>query len=114
MEKICFADNLIQPIIKKGETSTWRINEKVPFRLSNTSNLKVDDIISLSNNDGQEFAQAIILQIKDTSFENLSEDDKSAHKEFSSDEEMYQTFSSYYHTEIGPKSKIRIIKFRIV
>ena len=113
MEKVYFADNLIKPILNKEKSSTWRINEEVPFRRSNTSGLKNRDEISLCNNDGEEFAQAVILEINDTIFGNLTEDDKSGHEDFSSDEEMYKVYSKYYKTEIGPKSKIRIIKFEI-
>ena len=114
MEKIFFANDLVQPILEKEKTSTWRINEDVPFRRSNTVGLKEDEIVALCDDSGVEFARARIVEIKDTVFGELSKEEKTDHGQFLSDLEMYQTFTRYYQTEISARSKLRIIKFEIV
>lgn len=114
MEKIHFADKLIEPILSGQKTSTWKINEEVHFRRSNTDNVKKDDLISLCNNEGEEFAQGKILDIKEMMFEELTDEDKKEHEKFSSDEEMYREYSNYYKIKIGPKSKMKIIRFNLI
>lgn len=92
-------------ILKGNKSATWRINDD--------KNLSVGDYLSLCNVNGEEFAKAKIISVGETSFENLTEEDKRGHEKFSSDKEMYETYSRYYKMKVIPKTKLKVIKFQL-
>jgi len=51
--------------------------------------------------------------VKETTFGKLTKRDKEGHEEFSSDDEMYRTYSRYYKTCVKPETKLKIITFRL-
>jgi hypothetical protein len=106
MKRLKFSELLPVLILSGQKNTTWRINDD--------KNIEVGDTISLCYNDGREFAKAEVIQVKETTFENLTEEDKKGHEKFSSDEEMYETYSRYYKMEVTPKTKVKIIKFRLL
>ena len=106
MEQLKFADPLPELILSCKKSTTWRINDK--------RNIAKGDMISLCYNDGKEFAKAIVMDTRVTSFENLTEEDKEGHEEFSSDKEMYQTYSRYYNMNVTPRTSLKVIKFRLL
>ena len=106
MKRLKFADHLIQLILDGLKTKTWRINDD--------KNLKEKDLLSLTNVKGEEFAKAIIISAKETIFKKVDKYDKEGHEKFSSDEEMYLTYSKYYNMKITPKTKLKIITFKLI
>ena len=63
---------------------------------------------------GDEFAQALVKSVHETTFEDLTKDDKAGHEDFTNDEEMYATYSLYYNMTVTPKTNVKIIKFELV
>ena len=106
MKRLKFADHLIKLILDGSKTKTWRINDD--------KNLKENDRLSLTNTKGEEFAKAIITSVKDTTFKEVNKQDKEGHEKFSSDQEMYSTYSKYYNIEITPETKLKIITFELI
>ena len=106
MKKLKFANGLPELILNGKKITTWRI--------SDDKNLSVDDIISCCRVDGTEFANAKITSVKETIFEELTEEDKEGHEPFESDRQMYETFSKYYNIEITPQTKLKVIKFELI
>ena len=106
MKRLKFSDNLVESILNGEKCVTWRINDE--------KNLLVDDIISCCRTDGKEFARARITFVKETIFEKLTNDDKEGHEKFSSDEEMYKTYSRYYKMQVVPKTKLKVIVFELL
>jgi len=106
MKRLKFSDIHIKPIINKDKNITWRINDE--------KKLSVGDVISCCDVMGKEFAKGKIISVKESTFENLTDEDKKAHEKFSSDEEMYQTYSKYYKMKVTPKTKLKIIKFSLL
>ncbi|MEC8220653.1 MAG: hypothetical protein VX028_01160 [Nanoarchaeota archaeon] len=51
------------------------------------------------------------ISVKETSFEHLSFEDKEGHETFSSDDEVYKTYSRYYSMEVKPETELKVIKF---
>ena len=105
MKQLKFSEPLPKLILEGKKTATWRINDK--------KEIIKDDKLSLCHNSGEEFAKAVVIEVKETNFKKLTEEDKQDHEEFSSDEEMYQTYSKYYNMEVTPETKIKIIKFKL-
>lgn len=100
MKTLKFSEPLNRYIIEGRKNTTWRISDE--------KNIKAGEIIALVDKRTlKEFA-------KETTFENLNEIDRSGHEKFLSDEEMYETYSKYYKIKVTPKTKLKVIKFRIL
>jgi hypothetical protein len=106
MKKLKFSEPLPELILRGEKDITWRINDE--------KGIKVDDLLSLCHKDGKEFAKAKVTWIKEKTFGDLTEEDKEGHEEFSSDKEMYETYSKYYRMEVTPKTRLKVIKFSLL
>ena len=106
MKKLKFSEPLPELILRGEKDRTWRINDE--------KGIKVDDLLSLCYNDGREFAKAKVTWIKEKTFGELTKEDKEGHEEFSSDKEMYETYSKYYRMEVTPKTRLKVIKFSLL
>ena len=72
------------------------------------------DNLSLCNNNEKEFAKAEVISVRETTFGELIEGDKEGHEKFSSEEEMYKTYSGYYKMKVTPETKLKVIKFKLI
>ncbi len=106
MKQLKFSEPLPELILNGQKNSTWRINDE--------KGIAAGDKLSLCYNNCQEFAKAEATHIKEMILENLTPADKEGHEEFSSDEEMYQIYSKYYKTKVTPKTRVKIIKFKLL
>lgn len=106
MKQLKFVDPLPELVLSGQKNTTWRIDDK--------RNIEEGDDLSLCYNDGSEFAKAKAVKVKETTFGNLTEEDKEGHEKFLSEEEMYKTYSGYYNMDVTPKTKVKIIKFRLL
>ncbi|MEM1535950.1 MAG: ASCH domain-containing protein [Candidatus Pacearchaeota archaeon] len=104
--KINFLGSSIERILTGKKTITWRVGKK--YEKLNPG----EKLVFYAN--GKKFAKAKVLWIKKTTFENLTEEDKEGHKVYKNIEEMCKTFSSYYKKKVTPKTKLFIIKFKIL
>lgn len=106
MKAIKFSKPLPELIMEGKKHTTWRVGDE--------KNIEIGDLLSLCDNDGVEFAKAEAVEVKDTIFGELTDIEKEGHEEFSSDEEMYTTYSKYYNMEVTPKTRVKVIKFRLI
>jgi hypothetical protein len=106
MKQLKFAEPLPKLVLDGKKDTTWRINDDKSITLG--------DQLSLCCNNGKEFAKVEVIWTKETIFENMTKEDKEGHEKFSSDEEMYQTYSGYYSMKVEPKTRVKIIKFRLL
>ncbi len=106
MKKLKFAEPMPELILSKKKDITWRINDD--------KNLSCSDELSLIRTNGEEFGKAKILWVKETTFGQLSEEDKIGHENISSQEELLQMFSKYYNTKITNETKLKVIKFKLL
>lgn len=106
MKQIKFTRPLSQQILTGTKTTTWR--------LFDDKDLKEVDLLELLVSDTKEkFAEATILKLTEKTFSNLTNEDWEGHGKFSSDQEMYETYSRYYNQKVTPQTKLKIIKFRL-
>lgn len=105
MKKLKFAEPLPELVLSGEKDTTWRIGDE--------KDLSIDDELSLCNNNDEEFARARIIWIKETTFENLTFEDKEGHEKFNSDEKRYSTYSRYMNKEINSQTKVKVIKFKL-
>lgn len=91
-------------IAKKEKTTTWRLFDDKDLSVGDTVSFVVWE-------SGEEFAKARIIETKETTFSELTEEDWKGHEKFESIEEMYATYSKYYNREVAPESPVKVIKF---
>lgn len=106
MKSLKFFGSLPKLILDRQKNTTWRIADE--------KNIAIGDIIALCYPDGKEFAQAQVTEVKETTFSQLNAQDKVGHEEFSSDQEMYRTYSAYYKIKVTPQTRVKIIKFKLI
>lgn len=101
-----FRPYLIQLILNGSKNITWR--------LFDDKNIQEGDLVNLVNwETGEEFGKAKITCVKETTFGNLTEEDKIGHETFKGDEEMYRTYSTYYKVKITKDTALKIIWFEL-
>ncbi len=105
MKRIKFADPLPNLILGGSKNTTWRINDD--------KNIIEGDLLSLCHINGNEFSKAQVIEVRETTFGELTDHDKEGHEKFSSNEEMYQTYSRYYTIQVTSKTKLKVIKFKL-
>ncbi len=106
MMSIKFEDSLIDLILEGMKDTTWRLWDE--------KDVSPDQEVSLQDTDGNEFARARVLWVKDTTFDRLTEEDKEGHESYESREEMYSTYESYYDRDVESDTEVKIIKFELV
>ncbi len=106
-KKMKFNANLVPLVLSGGKVSTWR--------LWDDKDLKVGDIVDfLESGTGKHFASGRLTKVIQKRLGELTEEDKSGHEKFSSDENMYKTYKDYYQREVGPMSIVKIIWFELI
>jgi len=106
MKRLKFSEPLPGLVLEGKKDTTWRINDD--------KDLSVNDILSLCFNDEREFAKAKIIWTKETTFGNFTKEDKEGHEPFSSEKEMYETYSKYYKINVKPDTRVKVIKFKLI
>lgn len=107
MKTLKFHPSLVDLILEGSKTTTWR--------LWDDKNLQVDDEISFLDSYAKaEFAQATIINVKEKSFEKMTDEDWEGHERFANEEQMYKSYSKYYNNkEINKNTLVKIIKFKL-
>ena len=107
MKRLKFSAGLVAPVLSGQKSSTWRLFDE--------KNVSVgDEVVFLDASTGNAFATAEITRVTEKKMGALSEEDKAGHEPFSSDAEMYATYSSYYKRLVGPNTLVKIVRFRIL
>lgn len=106
MKQLKFSEPLPELILRGDKTTTWRI--------ADDKDIEVRDVLSLCDATGEEFGVAEVLSVKETTFGELSEDDKQGHEQFHSEQGMYDTYSKYYDMDVTPRTRLKVIKFMLI
>ena len=112
MKKLRFRDPHLQKLILSGKKdTTWRIEDERHHR---SHDINPGDELWLCDDSSKAFAKAECVWVRLTNFENLEEEDKKGHERFASDEKMYKTYSGYYGFEVTPRTRLKVIKFKLL
>ena len=108
MKTLKFAPNLVDIILEGEKTATWR--------LFDDKDLQVEDEISFINKEtGERFGVAKIASISIKTLGELDDGDFERHEPFSSEEEMYKTYQSYYPNEdVNEDTELKIVNFNFI
>jgi len=108
MEKktIKFRDNLAKMVLAGEKDVTWR--------LFDDKDLSAGDEVDLINWDTKEkFGEAVLTKVWQKKMGELVADDFDGHEKFSSEEEMYTRYCTYYGDRVGPDTIVKIIRFKV-
>jgi hypothetical protein len=104
MKNLKFAPELCLQILAGTKTSTWR--------LFDDKDLTVGDELTFVNKETLEsFGTGEITQLSTKTLGTLEESDWIGNERFASDEEMYETYRSYYGDRVNPNTEVKIIHF---
>lgn len=104
MKILKFKPQLCEQILSGEKTATWR--------LFDDKDLQNGDEIKFVNEETKEIiGEGKILKLKVTTLGSLEEQDWVGHERYSSEEDMYRTYRSYYGEKVGPHSELKIIDF---
>ncbi len=106
MKSLKFSDPKPELILEGRKRSTWRINDE--------KGISSGDSLSLCRNSGEEFARAVVISTKEAALEDLSEEDRSDHEKFESEERMYRKYSEWYGFRVTPKTMVKVIRFKLL
>lgn len=107
MKTLKFRKKLAKLILDHKKTTTWR--------LFDDKNISVDDEVSfVISETNEEFAKAKIVSVTEKRMGNLEEKDWEGHERFSSNEEMYKTYETYYGQKVNRDTLVKIIRFILI
>ena len=106
MKIVKFHQDLVPLILDGSKTSTWRLFDDKDLSLG-------DNFQLLEFGTTEPFANAVITKVVEKTFAELTDQDKLGHESFSTEEEMYLTYSKYYNTAVGPDTKLKLIQFKL-
>jgi hypothetical protein len=102
MKTLKFRSQLADLVLQGKKTKTWRIFDE--------KNLSVGDKVQLIRwETGEPFGEAIIEKVVEKKMGQLTSKDKEGHEKFSSDGQMYKTYSKYYGKPITKDTLVKVI-----
>ena len=107
MKALKFREVLSELVLKGEKTTTWRIFDEKDIQVG-------DELSLLIWETKEEFAKAKVVGVREVPFKDLTEEDFDGHEKFSSDEEMYETYSGYYNQPVTEDTLVKIIKFKLI
>lgn len=104
MKQLKFTPELCKQILSGEKTSTWR--------LFDDKNLEVGDELEFLNKEtGESIGKGVVDTLKITTLGGHEESDWEGHERYVSEEEMYETYRTYYGDKVGPDTELKIIHF---
>ena len=101
-----FREHLAQLVLAGEKDLTWR--------LFDDKNISVGDHVDMINwNTGEKFGEADVVDVWEKPMGKLEEKDFDGHEKFTSQEEMYQTYKTYYGDRVGPDTIVKVIRFKL-
>ena len=106
-KQLGFAPSNQALVISGAKTTTWRCFDD--------KNLTKGDVIEFVDQFTRvPFAVAKLTNIREKTFGEVTPEDQMGSVLFSSDEDMYRTYSGYYERVVGPETPIKIIRFKLI
>ena len=107
MKTLKFRRYLVPLVLSGKKDMTWRLFDE--------KNLKEGDEVDLINwNTGEKFGEGTLTKVWEKEMGKLEESDFDGHEDFSSEEEMYKTYNTYYgEGRVNPETIVKIIKFKL-
>ena len=110
MKTLKFNHQLASMIISGQKTSTWRINDEKNLSVDDEIQI-VDKVDRIDKSTWTVIGTARINQILAKRLGQINNEDFEGHEEYSSKEEMINTFKGYYGEDINENTAVKIVQF---
>jgi len=105
MKTLKFAPGLSKMIIDGTKFCTWRVGDEKELEV-------FDEFVVIDKERGEEIGVAKITECYPKTFGTLILMDHAGHEEFESEEDMYETYRSYYPDHnVGPNTELKVLRF---
>lgn len=104
---IKFRNHLADLVLKGEKNTTWRLFDDKDFQTG-------DAVDFINWETGQKFASAELIKVWEKTLGTLEDADWEGHERFTSEEEMYKTYKTYYGEKVDENSPVKIIQFRLL
>ena len=106
MKTLKFEESLVSKVLSGEKYTTWR--------LFDDKDIRVEDEIDFVNATTKEvFARARVARIIEKPMAELKDEDFEGHEKYKTSEQMYKTYTDYYHQAVGPETFVKIIYFQL-
>jgi hypothetical protein len=105
MNTLKFTSKLVPLILFGEKTSTWRLFDDKKLTQG-------DKLSFIEKENGEEFAMAKILSVKEKRLKEITDVDYEGHEHFETKEKMLQTYKGYYGNKVTLDSVVKIIDFK--
>ncbi|MDD5396751.1 MAG: ASCH domain-containing protein [Candidatus Moranbacteria bacterium] len=105
MKTLKFRKELAELILAGEKTSTWRIFDDKDLQTG-------DECMFVVAETEEIFAHAVLGEIKERKFGEMTAEDMDGHEKYASTAEMLAAFSGYYNQPITIETLVKIIKFK--
>lgn len=110
MKTLKLDHELAAAVIAGTKTSTWRLFDEKNISV-NDQVLLIDKVNAKDKSTWVDIGTATVSQVTEKRLGELSDEDWEGHDRYADDEEMYQTYRSYYGPQVGPDTPVKLIHF---
>jgi len=105
MKTLKFEPQLVELIRQGHKTATWRLHDDKQLAVG-------DELQFIDSSNGEVFGYAIVTQVFEKRFIDLTESDKHGHETYESEAEMLATFRKYYGRDVTMDSIAKVVKYQ--
>lgn len=111
-----FAPSLV-PLVLSGEKNlTWRIGDEKNLQEGDELDLllKGEDENGILIVGSEPFGRARVVKVWEKAFKNFTDEEKSGHEAFVSDDVMIEAYRKYYGAHVNAETIVKIIRFELI
>jgi hypothetical protein len=107
LKTLKFEANLVPLVLSGEKDTTWR--------LWDDKDIKEGDRVTLvARPELNNFAEAIIVSVREKPMGALTDFDKKGHEKFKNNQEMFETYSRYYKKPVNQETLVKIVRFKLL
>lgn len=99
--------HLVSRVLDEEKTTTWRLFDDKDLRVG-------DELVLVNKETGEEFAKALITNVKEKKLKDIEEEDFVDQDKFENEEKMYETYRKYYGEKVNPDTLVKMIDFELI
>lgn len=108
MKSLKFRHNLVEKILDGSKTTTWRLFDDKDLQVG-------DKLQFIDADEGKEFAQVEIVEVREKTFRDINDNDFDAgHERYENPAVMIKWFQDHYGDQVTLETFVKIIKFRLL
>ena len=105
-KNIKFRENLAKLILAGKKDLTWRLFDDKDLR-------EGDEVDFINWETKEKFGEGLLTKVWEKKMQYLQATDFDGHEKYSNNEEMYETYRTYYGDKVGPDTIVKIIRFKL-